>query len=72
MTDEDKANFERDLLLDVEDHLLRKRFNFVMDALKFQREDIETLFKYNRYTLIYATVINLILLGLIVCLILMS
>ena len=68
---EDKIiELKNDLMLCVENELLRKRFNFIQDALKNQREDIETLFKYNKYVTIYATIINLVLVGLMICLIL--
>lgn len=65
-----ELELEKQILEDVELHLVRRRFNFVQDALKNQREDIETLFKYNKYVTIYATIINLILVGLMICLIL--
>lgn len=70
MTNEDKAEFEKEILMDVEEHLMRRRFNFIQDALKFQREDIETLFRYNKYVTIYALILNIIMVGIIVCLIL--
>lgn len=65
-----EIELEKQIMEDVELHLIRRRFNFVQDALKNQREDIETLFKYNKYVTIYATIINLILVGLMICLIL--
>lgn len=70
MTDEEKLEFEKDVLTDVETHLIRRRFNFVQDTLRNQREDIETLFRYNKYVTIYALILNIIMVGIIVCLIL--
>ena len=65
-----EIELEKQIIEDVEFHLLRRRFNFIQDALKNQREDIETLFKCNKYVTIYATIINLVLVGLMICLIL--
>lgn len=50
--------------------VLDKRTKYILDIQKQHREDIETLFRYNKYVTIYATIINLILVGLMICLIL--
>lgn len=63
---------EKQILKDVELHLIRRRFNFVQDALKNQREDIETLFRYMKFWGIHAILLNLVIIGLMICLILTS
>lgn len=70
MTDEEKLEFEKDVLTDVETHLMRRRFNFVQDTLRNHRDDIESLYRYNKYLAIYVILLNLILIGLMLCLIL--
>lgn len=49
---------------------LDKRTRYILDIQKQQHEDINELYKYNKYVTIYATIINLILVGLMICLIL--
>lgn len=69
MTNEEKFEFEKQILMDVENDLIRRRLYYILDITKNQREDIETLFKYIKYVTIYAILINLILAGVITCLI---
>lgn len=49
--------------------VLNKRTFYILDITKNQREDIETLFKYIKYVTIYAITINVIIIGILLCLI---
>lgn len=49
---------------------LNKRTMYILDLIKHHREDIETLFKYVKYVTIYAIILNLIIVGILACLIL--
>ena len=64
-----ELEFEKQILIDVEEHLIRARYNYVLDVQKQLREDIETLFKYIKYVTIYAITINVVIVGILVCLI---
>jgi len=70
MTDEEKLEFEREIFIDIEQDLIRKRYIYLLDITKQHREDIDELYKYNKYVTIYALILNIIMIGLIVCLIL--
>lgn len=70
MNNEEKMEFEKQIMMDIENDLLRRRFFYLLNITKNHRDDIEMLFRYNKYITIYAIIINLILVGVIVCLIL--
>lgn len=67
-----ELEFEKQILCDVENNLIRKRFHYLLDIQKQHREDIETLFKYVKYVTIYAITLNVIIVGILVCLIIMN
>lgn len=64
-----ELEFEKQILCDVEKHLIRSRYYYVLDVQKQQREDIETLYKYIKYVMIYAITLNVIIVGILLCLI---
>lgn len=70
MTDEEKLDFEREIFVDIEENLFRRRYYYLLDITKNHREDIESLYRYNKYLAIYVILLNLILIGLMLCLIL--
>lgn len=67
-----ELEFEKQILCDVEDQLIRKRFYYLLDIQKQHREDINTLFKYVKYVTIYAITLNVIIVGILLCLIIMN
>ena len=67
-----EIEFEKQILCDVEEQLLRRRYIYLLDIQKQHREDIETLFKYVKYVTIYAIVLNVIIVGILLCLIIMN
>lgn len=67
-----ELEFEKQILCDVEDQLIRKRFHYLLDIQKQHREDIETLYKYVKYVTIYAITLNVIIVGILLCLIIMN
>lgn len=64
-----ELEFEKQILLDVEHNLIRKRYNYILDVQKQHCEDIETLYKYVKYVSIYAIILNVIIFGILLCLI---
>lgn len=67
-----EIEFEKQILCDVENNLIRKRFHYLLDIQKQHREDIETLYKYVKYVTIYAITLNVIIVGILLCLIIMN
>lgn len=65
-------DFEKQILLDVEEQLIRRRFHYILDIQKQHRDDIETLYKYVKYVTIYAITLNVIIVGILLCLIIMN
>lgn len=63
---------KRQILKDIEEHLLKRRYFYLLDIQKQHREDIETLYKYVKYVTIYAIVLNVIIVGILLCSIIMN
>ena len=67
-----ELEFEKQILCDVEEHLIRKKYYYLLDVQKQHREDINTLYKYVKYVTIYAITLNVIIVGILLCLIIMN
>ena len=67
-----EIEFEKQILCDIEEQLLRKRYIYLLDIQKQHSEDIEAFFKYVKYVTIYAITLNVIIVGILLCLITMN
>ena len=67
-----EIEFEKQILCDVEDQLIRRRFHYLLDIQKQHHDDIKTLFRYVKYVTIYAITLNVIIVGILLCLIIMN
>lgn len=52
--------------------VLDKRSRYFLDIQKNHREDIDILYKYAHFLTIYSVILNVILIGVIICSIIMN
>lgn len=69
---ENEIEFEKQILRDVDENLIRKRFHYLLDVQKNHREDIDILYKYTHFLTIYSIILNVIIVGVIICSIIMN